>query len=292
MLGEKGTGYPTIKSTYTQPVFCLKKGENTSKELINSLILNGIKVTEAKTVVKQEGNSYLEIINSVFSENRGASYIGGVVYQTDKTSVANIHNNYFVNNYANCICGRGNVKISNNLFKITDVKYTYQPEPFLLEQYSGNGIVSNNQLYVNTSIDYSSGKPVIKKFPKNRSYAKISIWCGKTAKVNGKGVSELKGDNKLYFFNAPYNNKAYIFCIYYYPYGNVKTYIVAYATGNNLNKATGHAIEGVNWAWKDGYYLVREDSKSYSTKNPYVTIKNGKAIESTEIYVPTSGGVV
>lgn len=292
ILGEKGKQYPTINSNFTEPVFTVKKGANTSKELVNSLILNGIKVEEAKTVVKQEGNSYVEIINSLFTENRGDSYIGAVVYQTSDTSVANIHNNYFVNNYANCICGRGNVKISNNLFKITDVKYTYQPEPFLLEQYSGNGTVSNNQLYINTSIDYSTGKAVLKKFPKNRSYAKISIWCGKKAKVNGKGVKELNKDNTLNFFNAPYNNKAYIFSIYYYPYSNVKTYIVAYATGNRINKATGHAVEGINWAWKDGYYLVREENKQYSTRNPFVTIKNGKAIESTEIYVPSSGGVV
>jgi hypothetical protein len=292
VLGAKGNSFATINSNKSVPLFTVQSGMDGSKELINSLTINGIKVVETKTVVMQKGYSYVELLNCVFTENKGELYIGAVVYQKDNSCIANIHNNYFTNNYGNNICGRGNVKISNNLFKITDVKYTYQPEPFVLEQYTGTGTLTNNQFYVNTSIDYSSGKPVIKKFSKNRSYAKISVWVGKTAKVNGKGVSQLKDDNTFNFFDSPYNNKAYIFSIYYYPYDRVKTYIVAYASGNRTNKATGHAVEGVNWAWKDGYYLVREDGKKYSTYNPFITIRNGKVIESTEIYVPSSGGVV
>ena len=142
------------------------------------------------------------------------------------------------------------------------------------------------------ALDYNTGKAVLKPFPTNRSYAKISVWVGKTATVNGKGANQLKSKNTFNFFSPPYNNKAYIFSIYYYPYDNVKTHIVASSNKERINTASGHAVEGCNWAWRDGYNLVRESSKNYSTYNPFVTIKNGKAIESSELYVPTSGGVV
>lgn len=291
VLGAKGKSFATVESNNSCPLFTVKAGTGTSKDSLNSLILNGVKVTECKTVIKQEGNSYVEVLNSVFTKNKGNKYIGAVLYQEKNTGSAYLHNNYFVNNYANCICGRGNVKIDSNLFKITSWQYTAQPEPFLLEQYTGSATVSHNQIYVNTSLDYSSGKPKLIKSKTNKSYAKISVWVGRTAKVNGKGVSQLGADRTFNYFDAPYSNKAYIFSCYWYPY-DIQAYIVAYATGNRINKATGHAVENINWAWKDGYNLVRESSKVYSTYNPFVTIKNGKVIESKEIYVPNSGGVV
>lgn len=291
IIGQKGKGYPTINAYNDEPLFVLKAGAKSNKELMNMLVLNGIKVNQSKTVILQEGNSYVQLLNCVFTENQGVKSEGAVLYQKEKTCIADIHDNYFYNNYGNCITGRGNIRIDKNLFKITAIKYTVQPEPIVLNQYTGTGTLSNNQLYINTSIDYSSGKAVIKASPTNKSYAKISVWVGKTAIVNGKGISELRKDNSFNFYNAPYNNKAYIFSIYYYPHG-INAYIVAYATGNNINKATGHAVQGTNWAYKDGYNLVRLSSKRYSTKNPFVTFKNGKAVESPEIYVPTSGGVL
>ena len=162
----------------------------------------------------------------------------------------------------------------------------------MLEQYAGQGTLKNNQIYVNTSLSWSStGKPIVSMYNKNRSYAKISVWVGKNAKVNGKTRHELAKDNSMNFFDAPYNNKAYIFSAYYYPYSNVKTFIVASSPNSRINRATGHAVYGVNWAWKDGYTLVRESSKNYNTYNPFVTFVNGKKVVSAQIQVPTSGGI-
>ena len=291
ILGQKGKNYPTINSYNDEPLFVLKAGSNSNKELMNMLVLNGIKVNKAKTVISQEGNSYVQLLNCVFTENQGADSEGAVIYQKESTCIADVHDNYFYNNYGNCITGRGNVRIDKNLFKVTAIKYTVQPEPIVLNQYTGTGVLSNNQIYVNTGIDYSSGKAVVKASPTNKSYAKISVWVGKKATVNGKGISELHKDNSFNYFDSPYNNKAYIFAVYYYPHG-INAYIVAYATGKRINKATGHAVQGTDWAYRDGYNLVRVSSKNYSTKNPFVTIKKGKVIESPEIYVPTSGGVI
>lgn len=294
ILGEQGSGYPTIDGNYYNRLFTVKKGVNATKELLNELTINGVRIIKCNNVITQENNTNITLTGCVFQENKfeATGNQGNTVYQNGVNCFATIDHNYFENNYGNCITARGNVIIDNNLFKITDVKYTTQPEPFVLEQYDGNGTLTNNQIYVNTSMVYKDGQRSITRYNKNRSYAKISVWVGKNAKVNGKGVSQLKSDNSFNFFDKPYSNKAYIFSIYYYPYDNVKTYIVASAWNSRINKATGHSVQGVNWAYKDGYNLVRESSKNYNTNNPFVTIKNGRIIEDKAIYVPVSGGVI
>ena len=294
ILGESGSGYPTIDGGYYNRLFVVKSGTNATKELMNELTINGVRIIKCNNVVTQENNTNVTLTGCVFQENKfeATNGQGNTLYQNDVNCFATVDHCFFENNYGNCLLARGNIIIDDNLFKITDVKYTIQPEPFVLEQYSGNGTLTNNMMYVNTSMIYKDGKREIVRYNKNRSYAKISVWVGKTAKVNGKGVSQLNADNTFNFFDMPYNNRAYIFSIYYYPYDNVKTYIVASADNSRINKATGHAIEGVNRARMDGYNLVRESSKRYNTNNPYVSIKNGRIIEDKAIYVPVSGGVV
>lgn len=290
IFGEKGTGWSTLdEHNYNNCFRLLNKGSNK-----NFLYLRGIKITNSECAIYQENNTYLDIVACVFTENKHVkqNYQGGCVYQAEVNTLLNVDHSYFENNYANCILGRGNVVLTNNLFKITDVEHTYQPEPFVLEQYSGEGILKNNQLYVNTSMVWdSNGRVSVKRYDKNRSYAKISIWVGNKARVNGKTRQQLTSDYSMNFFDPPYNNRAYIFSCYYYPYGNVRTYIVASTPNHRINKGTGHAVYGTNWAFKDGYTLVRESSKSYNTNNPFVKFVNGKKIVSPQITVPTSGGV-
>lgn len=294
ILGEKGNSYPTIDGNYYPNLFNVKAGVNATKELMNELTINGVKIVKCNNVVNQGANSNVTLTGCVFSLNKyeTTGNQGNTLYQQATTSVATVDHCYFENNYGNCILARGNIIIDDNLFKITDVQYTTQPEPFVLEQYSGKGILTNNFFYVNTSMVYKDGKRTITRYNKNRSYAKISVWVGKDATVNGKKASQLRSDKSFNFFDAPYNNRAYIFSIYYYPYDNVKTYIVASAPNSRINKATGHAVQGTNWAWKDGYNLVRESSKNYNTNNPYVSIKNGRIVEDSTIYIPVSGGLI
>lgn len=291
IIGEKGRGWSTLDENHYDNCFRLKDKGDTK----NFLYLRGIKITNSECAVYQENNTYLDIVSCVFTYNRFVkeNYQGAVVFQADKATVLNVTNSYFENNYANCITGRGNVILDSNLFKITDVQYTYQPEPFVLEQYDGNGTLKNNQIYVNTSLSWdSNGKPKVSMYTKNRSYAKISVWVGDKAVVNGKRRQELTKDNSMNFFDAPYNNKAYIFSAYYYPYDNVRTFIVASTPNSRINRATGHAVYGTNWAFKDGYNLVRESSKNYNTYNPFVKFVNGQKIVSPQIQVPTSGGIL
>ena len=295
ILGEKGNSYPTIDGNYYPNLFNVKAGVNATKELMNELTINGVKIIKCNNVVNQGANSNVTLTGCVFSLNKyeTTGNQGNTLYQQATTSVATVDHCYFENNYGNCILARGNIIIDDNLFKITAVEYTTQPEPFVLEQYSGKGTLTNNFFYVNTSMTYKDGKRTITKYSKNRSYAKISVWVGKDATVNGKKPSQLRSDKSFNFFDAPYNNRAYIFSIYYYPYDNVKTYIVASASNSRIDRATGHAVQGTNWAWKDGYNLVRESSKNYNTNNPYVTIKkDGRIVEDARIYIPVSGGLI
>jgi hypothetical protein len=54
-----------------------------------------------------------------------------------------------------------------------------------------------------------------------------------------------------------YDNRAYTYSIYYYPYDNVKTEIVCSPRRGYERKATGHGSSYKNWIYYDGYYFVR-----------------------------------
>lgn len=295
ILGKKGKRWSTLDGMYKGTCFKLKQHINSSQGVKNNLILKGIRAINFEGVIYQEKNTFLNIFACCFQYNRNIpfGYQGAVVYQSKTNCGASIRASYFENNYANCITGRGNVHIQGNLFKITHVKYTYQPEPFVLEQMEGVGILKRNQFYINTSLTWDSrGNKKLAIYGKNRSYAKISVYVGKNATVNGKTRYQLLGDNTFNFFKEPYENKAYIFSAYWYPYSNVRAYIIASSTNSNINKATGHAVYGRNWAWKDGYYLGRVAWKRYNTYNPFVKFIKGKKIVDTAILVPESGGVI
>ena len=184
--------------------------------LISALYLNGLKVVNCDNVIVQKKNSYVQLLNSVFIGNQylKTGYEGAVVYHQETSCAVDVSNCYFYNNYGNNITSRGKTLIDNCLFKITDVKYTYQPEPFVLEQLAGEGVIKNCQFYCNTAMDYSNGKMKLKAFNKNRSFAKISVRVGLNATVNGKREDQLRKDDSFNFYNAPYNNKSYVFSIY------------------------------------------------------------------------------
>lgn len=294
IIGAKGSKYPFIDGKQNKILFEVDAGTGMNQKELTEFTLIGVQIENCDNVISQNDYTNVTLSNCVFKHNTNTfkNYQGNTILHKTSNCITTVQNCYFVNNQSNCILARGNCNISNNLFKITDVKYTIQPEPFILNQYSGKGILKNNFIYINTSMVYENGKQTFVKYPSNRSYAKIAVWVGKNAVVNGKGVRQLNGDNTFNYFDDPYNNRAYIFSIYYYPYDGVKTYIVASARGDKINKATGHAVEGTNWAWKDGYNLVRYSSNNYNTNNPYVTIKNGNIIESSVIYVPVAGGMI
>lgn len=291
ILGKKGKGWATLENSFFTN--CFRIEPKTSD--INELVLMGIRITDTNCAIYQKTNTALTVRSCLFeyNKNKKTGNQGSVVYQASKTACyTDIQYSYFQNNYANCVLGRYNVNLEHNLFKITHVRFTTQPEPFVLEQYSGKGILKNNQFYINTSLYWDKkGKAKVRIYNKNRSYAKISVWVGKTANVNGKTRHQLKSNLSFNFFDPPYNNRGYIFSAYWYPY-DIRAFIVASAKTSRINRATGHAVYGTDWAWRDGYYLVREKWKNYNTYNPFITIKNGKQIEDKRIIVPSDGGVI
>lgn len=293
ILGKSGSGWATLNNNRYGECFHIDNPNN--NESYNQLILKGIQITDAECAIKQENNTMLNAVSCVFRYNLNpeTDYQGGVVYQKGIDCVTDISYSFFENNYANCIIGKGIVELNHNLFKITQVKYTHQPQPFVLKQYSGRGTLKNNQFYINTSLSWDSkGKPKVSAFNRNRSYAKIAIEVGKTATVNGKKSNQLHSNNSMNYFDKPYNNRGYIFSAYWYPYDNVHAYIVASSSNKNINKATGHSTWDVDWAYRDGYYLVRESWKNYNTYNPFVKFKNGNKIVDPKITVPSAGGVL
>lgn len=295
ILGEKGDGWATIHGNYLSNLISLDTHPLHEKQgTINNVILAGIAFYENECTITQNDYTNLKVMNCVFKYNRYLenNYQGCCIYQNSKNTTTTVENSYFEDNYANCLLGRGVMNATDSLFRINHVKYTYQPEPFVLEQYEGVGTLKRNQFYINTSLTWdANGKPQVSTYSKNRSYAKIATWTGNTATINGKTRHDLGYDGAFNYFDEPYSNHAYIFSAYWYPY-DIQAYIVASAPNNRINKATGHAFYGTNWAYKDGYNLTRVSWNSHNTYNPFVKFVDGKKIEDATITVPSAGGVV
>lgn len=295
IIGEKGSEYPTLNSNHYKDLFMVTRGKGTDKELLNELTLLQVKIINTNNTIQQWEYTNVNLIGCVFENCMGQvnPYQGAIVYQKNKECSTNVQHCYFVNNFCNCIVGRGKVFIQSSLFKITDTKYTPKQEPIIVNQFDGEAILQNNMLYMNSSMEYSDGKKIIKSVPDVVSNDKMSVYCGSTATINGKNIYELEADNSLNFFDEPYNNRAFLFSIYYDYYSNIKNVTVACARDEiHIDNCTAHGIEGSDTLYKDGYMLVRESTKTYIDSNPHIHIQNGKIIEDEHIYVPTSGGII
>lgn len=295
ILGEMGADYPTLNSNHYKDLFMVTKGKGTNKDLLNELTLIGIKITNANNTIIQDEYTNVSIVGCVFEGCQGVvnRWQGAVIYQKTEKCSCVIQNSFFVNNYCNCIAAKGTVYLIRNLFKVTDVRYTPKQEPIILNQFSGRAVLKYNMIYSNTSMEYADGEKIIKSHPATVSNAKISVYCGRDAVINGRNAYELMKDNSLAFFDNPYNNQAYLFSIYYDHYSHKKKYIVACATNDyTRNKATGHTVEGSNQIYKNGYTLIDEKSKLYDDTNPFIHIDDGKIIEHKDIYVPKTGGII
>ena len=112
----------------------------------------------------------------------------------------------------------------------------------------------------------------------NASYAKAICVVGKNASFNGKTGSKMLSNNSLNLFNSPYNNKAHLYCKYYYPYEGINDNLIACPENGYEDRACCHAVESKHWVWRDHEYLGRV---SWGTENRKRKLK---------ITIPVNGG--
>ena len=230
-----------------------------------TLELYGVHITNANPAIYQWENSGLWVENCLFTGNNNEKHhgMGSCIYchVTDNSKRSKtlfysyIRNTCFGNNYGSCFSHAGQLDIRYCDFIKTDFKWFHQPEPFVVAQRYGDCAICDCRIDIDTQDGVSST---------NSSYAKIVAYVGKTASVNGKLGSQMKGDGTLNFFGSNYRNQAHIYTKYHYPYLSGNPILVASPNPGRETTACGHAVEGVNWAYKDGYKLTRA---SWNTDN-------------------------
>ena len=243
-----------------------------------TLELYGIHITNANPAIYQWEGSSLLIENCLFTGNNNEKHhgMGSCVYchttdnskRNKKLYYSYIRNSCFGNNYGSCFAHAGQLDIRHCDFIKTDFKWFHQPEPFIVSQRYGDCAICDCRVDIDTRDGVSSS---------NSSYAKIVAYIGKTASLNGKTGLQMKGDNTLNFFGSNYRNQAHIYTKYHYPYLEGNPILVASPLLGKETRACGHAVEGVNWAYKDGYQLTRA-SWNKDNKKRQLTIeypKNG-----------------
>lgn len=320
LLGEKGSGWATLDGNGYSNCIVINDPPNavvssSSEDTEIKVVIKGIKFINCNVAITQEKRSLLSLHGCCFINNKNKSYagVGTCVNQLSKYDRLYVRDSYFYNNYGNTCHCKGATIIDNNLFKIDNWKYPLQPHPYCLEQESMTGIVRNNQFYICPSMYWKDGQKRFHYVDKNKSYAKIAVWVGKNAIVNGKKPSQLKNDGTFNYFDAPYNNRSYTFAAYKQWKGNDRPTVLC-SPNSRIHTGCGHASSGWNprgskesrcpgastWAYWDGYQIwyingrneaaVRNSGRNLS--NPYITIKDKKVVEDPRIIVPSKGGVV
>lgn len=286
----------------TGDVPCTINGNNQNIITINSpnpatdnymeVNILGLKLMNGQGAIQSSKGCRLLVDHCYFTDNKNASknHTGCSVYMpiTDETKKTNnlwkteIRYCRFHNNRGNEIQSIGKTYIHNNLFTTTDKNQLKQPEVKVVSVRAGEVTYKENKSYIN--IPFTNKSDAI---PLNHSYAKALCYVDSGAKFNGKGPASLKANNTLPLYEAPYKNEAYTRCCYYYPYSNVRTYIVCSPEKGKERRATGHASSSKNWVFYDGYYFTRLENSKGNTYNPW-TEEELKLPENTGIYNITS----
>lgn len=249
--------------------------------------LVGIKLKNAESAIKLTTGCRLLIDRCYFTNNKHESkhHRGCSIYMpvTDKNLKENkkwkteVRNSYFYNNRGNEIQSIGTTSIHHSLFKTDSSNYLQQPEVKVVSVRAGSVTYKHNKSHILIPF-----KDRYTAMSKNHSFAKALAYVDTGAKFNGKGPSNLKGDMKLPLYGNPWYNEAYTYCCYYYPYENVRTWIVCSPRVGYERKATGHASSARRWVFYDGYDFIRLSQGLGNQRHPWT---------DAELSIPANLGI-
>lgn len=268
--GEKGTTKWTYIDGNNKKVFVVGKAK---------LTLKGIELYKANPAIYQKEGSTVKIDKCYFKNNTNTAHnrsgsciwckIGSKSKKNDNLFNTAIDNSYFYNNHGSCFNHGGQLTIDGSYFLKDSFTYFNQPEPFIVYQKYGDCVIKNSLMDIDTGDTIKSS---------NASYAKAICVVGKNASFNGKTGSKMLSNNSLNLFNSPYNNKAHLYCKYYYPYEGINDNLIACPENGYEDRACCHAVESKHWVWRDHEYLGRV---SWGTENRKRKLK---------ITMPVNGG--
>ena len=229
----------------------------------HSIILNEESLLNVKNLSLHNGdkaiiqgkNSRLLLENCTF-ENNTTDNIGSCVYC--KVDMDNVNENddfttsisgcTFINNNS-CISHNGRLIITGSEYWNDDLDYADKKFPAFLYQNNGEASIRNSIFDIDyTDDDFCSDEQSI-------GFAQSLIHCGEFAFINGANMQQLKEDNKLPFFEAPYNNRSHIFAKYYYPRIEACAY-----TSPELgfeDRSVCYSVSEDNWVYKQNAKVTR-----------------------------------
>ena len=188
--------------------------------------------------------------NAIISDNFKGSVISADYDGLDDTIITELVNCRFVNCHHTIYHG-GDLTVKDckalfdNFNENVDTDY-----PAFLTAYDGTVELIGSIF----DIDYNNDdNPNIK-------FAEALIGLGENTIFNGFATNQLKYNDILPFFDAPFNNKSHIFVKYFYP--QINAYVISSPILGKEDRSVCHMILGTDWVYKNNVQVTRVDWQS------------------------------
>lgn len=223
------------------------------------------------TVIMQARNTKVELTGCKFTNCKSSNYnnLGSVVFcDVNMESLSNVDD--FVTNITDCtfidnhniLLHGGELTINNVKYHNTDSNYADNNNPAFLYQTDGTVDIVNSIF----DIDYTDNNLCSNEI--NIGYAQALIMCGETAIINEVTHDYLTEDNKLPFFDAPYNNKSHVFAKYYYPQINECVYSSPQL--DLEDKSVCYCVSNQDWIYKQGVQVTKATDNIQNTNHKII----------------------
>lgn len=229
---------------------------NVSAEIDDINFFNGtncfIQQLNSKLVLKN-----CRFNNAVISDNYKGSVISADYDGTDDSIITELIGCTFLNCHHTIYHG-GELTINNCKALFNTINEGLDTDyPAFLTSYDGSVEVTNSIFDIDYNIEELCSNDVDIKF------AEALIGLGENTIFNGYSTNQLKYNDILPFFEAPYNNKSHIFVKYYYP--QIDACVISSPVIGKEDNCVCHMILGIDWVYKNNVLVSRADWNSENT---------------------------
>lgn len=195
--------------------------------------------------------------NAVISDNYKGSVISADYDGTDDSIITELIGCTFLNCHHTIYHG-GELTINNCKALFNTINEGLDTDyPAFLTSYDGSVEVTNSIFDIDYNIEELCSNDVDIKF------AEALIGLGENTIFNGYSTNQLKYNDILPFFEAPYNNKSHIFVKYYYP--QIDACVISSPVIGKEDNCVCHMILGIDWVYKNNVLVSRADWNSENT---------------------------
>lgn len=203
----------------------------------------------------QEPQSKLVLKDCTFKNAMIAdNYKGSVVSANDEGTITELINCTFINCHHTIYVG-GELTVNyckalyNELSDAVDTDYSA-----FLTSYAGIVDITNSTF----DIDYTTEQLCLNET--DIKFAQSLIGLSEDVAFNNANGRDLKNNNILPLFNAPYHNLSHIYVKYYYP--QIETCVISSPAKGKEDKAVCHTVLGTDWVYKTNVQVTKRDNEN------------------------------